>query len=200
MLYWICDATEHVVDKIYSILIPIKQKTINKINENLKKNPNKLNLIKAASPYINVHTTFEKTFSTCLGNSLQEVAAVCGKNVINLDNSGKKILGIDLRIDFGDGLGISEGQLKSSVNTQTSTYRKDALNKLIFTTSQNLTKPFFATAFGKSYEYTKDGIVFMGGKMFWEKIGINYDELYDTTLKVIRETSEYVESVIIPTI
>jgi len=183
-----------VDQKIYNIILPIKDKTIKKIKSNLKKHPQRLNIIKAAVPCLNVYASFERTFSTCLGHGLQEVAAKCGKDVINTDKEEKKTLGIDLQTSFGD------GQLKSNKNTQTGTHVKDSLNKLLETTSMNGTDPFFATALGESYEYVKDGVLYIGGQKFWEKIGVDYNNLYDTIIKVIQDTYDEVERTIIPTL
>lgn len=179
--------------EIYKVLLPIKFKTIEKIKINLKEDPKKLNILKAAVPTLNVYASFERTFSTQLGYALQEVAAKCGTNVVDLDKEGKK-LGIDLRTLFG------EGQLKANGNTQTGTHKKDSLDKLLETTSVNGTKPFFATALGESYEYVKDDVLYIGGRKFWEKIGIEYDSLYDTIIKLIQDTYDEVERTIIPTL
>jgi hypothetical protein len=180
--------------QIYNILLPIKSKTIAKIKKNIKEDKKKLNIIKAAVPKLNVICTFERTFSTCLGYSLQEVAAKCGKNVINTDTKNRKISDIDLRTEFG------EGQMKLNKNTQTGTHVKDSIKKLIDTTKKNGTKPFFVTALGKSYEYDKDNILYLGGNSFWSKIDLNYSDVYDTIIKVIQETYYDVESTIIPTL
>jgi hypothetical protein len=183
-----------ISSSIYQILLPLKQQTLSKIKENLKEEKEKLNILKAEVPEILVYGTFERTFSTCLGLKLQEVAAVCGTNTINVDKSEGKVSGIDIRTDFG------EGQMKLGKNTQTGTHKKDSLQKLLETTEKNKTNPFFATALGESYEYLKDGILYIGGKNFWEKININYNDLYETISKVIQETYEEVKSTIIPTI
>lgn len=180
--------------QIYEVLLPIKDKTIKKILKNLKEDPKKLNIIKSSVPQLNVYASFERTFSTCLGYELQEIAAKCGNNVVNIDKEEKKTLGIDLRVSFG------EGQLKANKNTQTGTHKKDSLDKLLETTSINKTNPFFATALGESYEYIKDGVLYIGGEKFWKKIGVNYNDLYDTIVKVIQETYEEVERIIIPTL
>lgn len=180
--------------EIYKVLLPIKFKTIEKIKENLKEDPKKLNIIKSAVPTLNVYSTFERTFSTHLGYALQEVAAKCGESVVDLDKEGRE-LGIDLRTLFG------EGQLKSNGNTQTGTHTKDSINKLLETTSINGTNPFFAVALGKSYDYIdKNGVLRIGGKKFWEKIGVEYDNLYDTIVKLIQDTYDEVERTIIPTL
>lgn len=180
--------------QIYKILIPLKEKTIKKIKDNLKEDPKNLNIIKASIPQLNIYCTFERTFSTCLGYQLQEVAAKCGQNVINIDKEERKTLGIDLRVSFG------EGQMKLGTNTQTGTHKKDSLNKLLETTSKNGTNPFFVTAIGESYEYVKNNVLYIGGEKFWEKIGIDYNDLYETIVKIIQETYEEVERTIIPTI
>ena len=117
--------------QIYSLLIPIKSKTIQKIKKNISESKDNLNIIKAAVPQLNVICTFERTFSTCLGYALQEVAAQCGTNVINTDSQFKKISGIDLRTFFG------EGQMKLNKNTQTGTHKNDSIQKLLTTTKQN---------------------------------------------------------------
>jgi hypothetical protein len=179
---------------IYKILFPLKRKTIEKIKNNLKEDPKKLNIIKATIPHLNVYSTFERTFSTCLGHSLQEVAAKCGNDVVNIDKQEKKTLGIDLRTFFG------EGQMKLGQTTQTGTHKKDSLNKLLETTLNNQTDPFFVTALGESYEYYKDGVLYIGGERFWEKIGVNYNNLYDTIVKVIQDTYDEVERTIVPTL
>lgn len=183
-----------VSTEIYEILIPLKDKTLQKIKYNLNEDPQKLNIMKSVVKEINIYGTFERTFSTCLGYKLQEVAAKCGSNVVDIDKEEKKTLGIDLRALFG------EGQLKANQNTQTGTHKKDSLNKLLETTSINKTNPFFATALGESYEYVKDGVLYIGGKIFWEKIGINYTDLCDTITQVIKETYDEVKSTIIHTV
>jgi hypothetical protein len=179
--------------RIYDILIPIKQQTIAKIEKNLRLPKNKLNIVKASVPELNVLCTFEKTFTTLLGHALQQIAEECGNSVINVDKD-KKTSGIDLRTLFG------EGQFKSNKNTQTGTHQKDSIRKLLETTSKNQTLPFFATAFGESYEYVKNDILFIGGEKFWSKIGVNYDDLYDTVVYVIQEIYDEVKSTIMLTL
>lgn len=179
---------------IYKVLLPIKDKTIKKIKSNLKEDPKNLNIIKAAIPHLNVYASFERTFSTCLGHGLQEVAAKCGNGVVNIDKEEKKTLGIDLRVYFG------EGQMKLNKNTQTGTHKKDSLHKLLETTTSNGTNPFFVTALGESHEYVKDGVLYIGGEKFWQKIGVDYNNLYDTIVKVIQDTYDEVERTIIPTL
>jgi hypothetical protein len=179
--------------QIYDILIPIKQQTIQKIKKNLKTPSTELNIVKAAIPELNVFCTFEKTFTTLLGYSLQQIASECGEDVVNTDKTHKQ-LGIDLRVSFG------EGQLKSNKNTQTGTHKKDSIQKLLKTTQENQTHPFFATAFGESYEYVKDDILYIGGRAFWSKIGVNYDDLYDTVVYILREIYDEVKSTIVPTL
>lgn len=180
--------------KIYDLLLPIKSKTISKIKKNISENKNNLNIIKAAVPQLNVICTFERTFATCLGYALQEVAAQCGTNVINTDSQSKKISGIDLRTTFG------EGQMKLNKNTQTGTHKNDSLKKLLKTTSMNGTRPFFVTALGESYEYTKKDVLYLGAEAFWSKIQMNYSDVYDTIVKVIQETYNEVECTILPTL
>lgn len=179
--------------QIYNLLLPIKGKTIAKVQKNIHEDKQKLNIIKAAVPKLNVICTFERTFSTCLGYTLQEVAAQCGKGVINTDSHSKKI-GVDLRVEFG------EGQMKLNKNTQTGTHKNDSLQKLLSTTRKNGTQPFFVTALGESYEYEKDGVLYLGGDAFWSKIELNYTDLYDTIIEVIQETYYDVESTIISTL
>jgi hypothetical protein len=173
---------------IYNVLIPLKQKTIDKIKSNLKESPDNLNILKSVVPEINIYGSFERTFSTCLGHKLQEVAAVCGTNVVNIDKEETKTLGIDIRTSFG------EGQMKLGKTTQTGTHKKDSLNKLLMTSKQNGTQPFFVTALGESYEYFKDGVLYIGGEKFWNSIGINYSDLYETIVKVIQETYDEVKT------
>jgi len=180
--------------EIYNLLLPIKNKTLIKIQENIQEDKQKLNIIKAAVPQLNVYCTFERTFTTCLGYALQEVAAQLGTNVINTDRQFKKISGIDLRADFG------EGQMKLNKNTQTGTHKNDSLNKLLETTGKNGTKPFFVTALSESYEYTKDDVLYLGGEAFWSKIGMNYSDVYDTIIEVIKETYNEVKSTFITTL
>jgi len=180
--------------EIYDVLIPLKDKTINKIKYNLNQAPEDLNILKAQIPEINIYSTFHCTFSTCLGHKLQEVAAVCGNHVVNIDKQEKKTVGIDIRTEFG------EGQMKLTKTTQTGTHKQDSIDKLLETTKKNNTNPFFVTALSESYHYYKDGIFYVGGEYFWSRIGINYDDLCDTIKQVIKETYEEVESTIIPTI
>jgi hypothetical protein len=183
-----------VSEKIYDVLISLKEKTINKIRYNLNQSPEKLNIVKSEIKEINIYSTFEGTFSTCLGLKLQEVAAVCGKDVVNIDKEEKKTVGIDIRTSFG------EGQMKLAKTTQTGTHKKDSLDKLIGTTQKNNTAPFFVTAISESYRYYKDGVLYIGGEDFWSSIGINYEDLCDTIRQVIRETYEEVQSTIIPSL
>ncbi len=136
---------------------------------------NDFNLYKKYSRYSPV-LSLERTLTTILGLTLQEIAEKCSKNlkVINTDKD-EKLLGIDLRVFEGDF--IWEGQLKSDSNTQTGTYLNDALDKITESTKKNSTKPFFATAFSDSHDYMKDGIRYIGGESFWGWIGVNYREL-----------------------
>ena len=180
--------------QIYNLLLPVKKKTLIKIRKNIQEDKQKLNIIKAAVPQLNVYCTFERTFTTCLGLAIQDIAAQCGKNVINTDVKNKKVLGIDLRTEFG------EGQIKLNTNTQTGTHKGDSIAKLLNTTTKNGTKPFFVTALGESYEYEKNNILYLGGDAFWSKIEMNYLNVYDTIVKVIQETYSDVESIILPTL
>ena len=183
-----CDNRKHY-EEIRKILLPVKQKVLNKIVENLSLDKKELNYAKAAVPEINVYNTFERTLTTCVGLKLQEIAAVCGKNVTNIDKAEGKVLGVDLRLV--EDPHIYEGQMKANTNTQTGTHKPDSVKKLLETTDKNGTIPFFATAFGESYEYTgKDGILYIGGESFWKKIGVDYDTVYNTTIEIIREIHE----------
>lgn len=172
---------------IEAILHPIKQKTVMKIYSNLHNNGN-LNLIKDAIPEVLIWATFEKTFTTCLGYALQEIAETCGTDVRNTDKKQRKILGIDLRINEE-----WEGQLKANKNTQTGTHKGDSIQKLINTTKSNGTKPFFAVAFGDSFDYESGGIRHIGGEAFWSWIGIDYIQLRDIIVRVSRETADEVK-------
>lgn len=183
-----------VSHEIYDVLIPLKEKTIKKIKYNLNQSPENLNIVKSEIKEINIYSTFERTFSTCLGLKLQEVAAVCGNNVINIDKAEKKTVGIDIRTSFG------EGQMKLAKTTQTGTHKKDSFDKLLSTTQKNNTAPFFVTAISESYHYYKDGVLYVGGEKFWSSIGVNYEDLCDTIRQVIRETYEEVQSTIIPSL
>lgn len=179
--------------QIYDCLVPIKDKTIRKIHQNLHKNKSELNIIKASVPELNVHGTFERTFTTLLGYALQDIAEKCGSGVVNVD-ADSKIKGIDLRTSFG------EGQLKSNKNTQTGTHAKDSIQNLIETTSRHQTQPFFAIAFGEPEEYVKNGILYLIGEQFWSKINVNYGDLYDTICHVTQETYAEVKSTILSTL
>ena len=180
--------------EIRKILLPLKQQVLDKIRKNLSLDKKKLNILKASVPEILLYGTFERTFSTGLGLKLQEIAAVCGTDVINIDKEEGKVLGVDLRVIFG------EGQMKASENTQTGTHKGDSIKKLLETTDKNGTKPFFATALGRSYEYVKGGILYIGGESFWEKIGVDYDTVYNTIVEVIVETYEEVKLINITTV
>ena len=181
--------------QIRKILFPIKQQVLNKIDKNLSLDKKNLNILKAVVPEILLYGTFERTFSTCLGHKLQEIASVCGKEVTNIDKEEGKVLGVDLRINFDE---CYEGQMKANSNTQTGTHRKDSYKKLINTTKKNKTKPFFVTALGESHEYLKDDILFIGGECFWEKIGVDYNLVYDTIVEIINETYEEVKLINLP--
>ena len=126
---------------------------------------------------------------------MQEIAAVCGTNVVNIDKKEGKKIGVDLRAAIG------LGQLKAGTTTQTGTHKGDSLNKLLETSKKENAEPFFATALGESYEYLDDnGVLYIGGKSFWKKIGVDYDTVYNTIVEVIVETYEEVKLVNIPTV
>lgn len=171
---------------IESILEPIKQKTVMKIYSNL--HSNNLNIIKEAVPEVNIWATFEKTFTTCLGYALQEIAETCGTNVKNTDKKQRKVLGIDLRVNDE-----WEGQLKANKNTQTGTHKSDSIQKLLETTTQHEAKAFFAVAFGNSFDYIDNDIRYIGGEAFWSWIGIDYTQLRDIIIKTARDTANEVK-------
>jgi hypothetical protein len=155
------------------ILEDLQTKVVKKVLDKVYSND--YNLYKKYSNYSPI-LSLERTLTTILGLTLQEIAEKCSKNlkVVNTDKE-EKLLGIDLRVFDGDV--IWEGQLKSDSNTQTGTYLNDALTKISESTSKNQTKPFFATAFADSHDYIKDGIRYIGGESFWGWIGVNYREL-----------------------
>lgn len=155
------------------ILEDLQTKVVKKVLDKVYLND--YNLYKKYSNYSPI-LSLERTLTTILGLTLQEIAEKCSQNlkVINTDKE-EKLLGIDLRVFDGDV--IWEGQLKSDSNTQTGTYLNDALTKISESTTKNQTKPFFATAFADSHDYTKDGIRYIGGESFWGWIGVNYREL-----------------------
>jgi len=171
---------------IEAILHPIKQKTVMKIYKNL--HAKNVNIIKEAVPEVLIWATFEKTFTTCLGYALQEIAETCGNNVRNTDKGQRKVLGVDLLINEE-----WEGQLKANKNTQTGTHKNDSLEKLIHTTIQHESKAFFAIAFGDSFDYTKDNIRYIGGEAFWTWIGIDYAQLRDIVINTAKETADEVK-------
>jgi len=155
------------------ILEDLQVKVVKRVLD--KVHQNDYNLYKKYSNYSPI-LSLERTLTTILGLTLQEIAEKCAKNfkVVNTDKE-EKLLGVDLRI-FEDDV-VWEGQLKSDSNTQTGTYLNDALTKISESTTKNQTKPFFATAFADSHDYTKDGIRYIGGESFWGWIGVNYREL-----------------------
>ena len=157
-----------------------------KIYSNLRSD--NLNILKKAVPEILIWATFEKTFSTCLGYALQEIAETCGNNVVNTDKNKRKVLGIDLKI--GDEW---EGQLKANKNTQTGTHKNDSTDKLLKTTSEHGTHAFFAIAFGQSFDYNSNGIRYIGGEAFWSWIGIDYTNLYGIIERIAKETENEVK-------
>ena len=181
--------------EIRKILLPLKKKVLDKIEENKSADKKDLNIFKAVVPEILIWGTFERTFSTGLGLKLQEIAAVCGTNVVNIDKKEGKKIGVDLRAAIG------LGQLKAGTRTQTGTHKGDSLNKLLETSKKENAEPFFATALGESYEYLDDnGVLYIGGKSFWKKIGVDYDTVYNTIVEVIVETCEEVKLANIPTV
>tara|TARA_Y100001937_G_scaffold48728_1_gene67865 strand:+ start:261 stop:914 length:654 start_codon:yes stop_codon:yes gene_type:complete len=189
-----CDDRNHYKE-IRKILFPLKQQVLNKIEKNKSADKKDLNIFKAVVPEILIWGTFERTFSTGLGLKLQEIAAVCGTNVVNIDKKEGKKIGVDLRAAIG------LGQLKAGTTTQTGTHKGDSLNKLLETSKKENAEPFFATALGESYEYLDDnGVLYIGGKSFWKKIGVDYDTVYNTIVEVIVETYEEVKLVNIPTV
>lgn len=155
------------------ILEDLQVKVVKRVLD--KVHQNDYNLYKKYSNYSPI-LSLERTLTTILGLTLQEIAEKCAKNfkVVNTDKE-EKLLGVDLRV-FEDDV-VWEGQLKSDSNTQTGTYLNDALTKISESTTKNQTKPFFATAFADSHDYTKDGIRYIGGESFWGWIGVNYREL-----------------------
>jgi hypothetical protein len=169
-------------DQVLKILTQIEQKSILKAKENLERAKNldpSIHIMKTHFPELNVYVTLEKTYTTCLGYAIQEIAELAGDEVKNVDKVNKTI-GIDLNVRQ-----IYEGQLKSNYNTQTGTHVRDSIKKLIDTTSNNKTTPFFAVAFGKSYNYTKNDILYLGGKCFWDWIGVDYYEINDMIIESI---------------
>jgi hypothetical protein len=50
------------------------------------------------------------------------------------------------------------------------------------------------------YRNNVTDVLHIGGEKFWEKIGIDYDNLYDTIVEVIQNTYDEVERTIIPTL
>lgn len=167
-------------EHIYLILSPIKTAAIKKVREVIDPQRSK-NIIKSACPEINVWGSVERTVSTSLGLKLQEIATLSPKNVINLDKTAKQ-RGLDIQIDS-----VWEGQLKSSYNTQTGTHQKDAIRMLTESTTIRHTYPFFAVAFGDSYDYMQDGVRYFSGEAFWSFIQINYTDMRETTIKLIKD-------------
>ena len=165
---------------ILNVIDYIRPKTVKTVRHNIIKKEG-LNIVKFASPNVNLYGSLERTFTTCLGLALQEVAAKCGTNVVNVDKSNNKQQGIDLRTSFG------EGQMKLYVNTQSGTHTRDSIKLL----RENATKPFFVYALEKKPKTTiKDDIVYYYGSNFWSKIGIDFTDLHDTIVYVIQQTEK----------
>ena len=142
---------------------------------------------KHASREARAYAALERSFTTNIGLVVQEVAKQLGDSVVNLDKEGR-VRGIDLRTKFG------EGQLKSNSNTQTGTHAKDSKKLLLEATKKNKTKPFFAVAFDdKKQEYVKDGILYLHGEAFWEKIGIPYSDIERAYRTVLKELDKWVK-------
>lgn len=145
---------------------------------------------KHASKEARAYAALERSFTTNIGLIIQDVAKMVGDSVINVDEEGR-MRGIDIRTKFG------EGQLKSNNNTQTGTHAKDSKKLLKETTERNKTKPFFAIAFDdKRQEYTRDGILYLHGAAFWEKININYDDINQAYAIVLKELDEWVKDIL----
>lgn len=144
---------------------------------------------KHASKEARAYAALERSFTTNIGLVIQDVAKLLGESVVNIDDEGR-MRGIDLRTSFG------EGQLKSNNNTQTGTHAKDSKKLLKKTTSKNKTKPFFAIAFDdKRKEYKKNGILYLHGAAFWEKININYEDIDKAYGIVLKELDDWVKTI-----
>jgi len=159
----------------------------NRVIFNVKKSCGKHNnLYKRYSKYSTI-LSLERSFTTMMGLTLQEIAEKCSTNlkVENTDVKKKKLLGVDLRVFDGDK--TYEGQLKSHQNTQTGTHKGNSIEKLIETSSKNKTIPFMAIAFSEPFDYTKNGIRYIGGESFWNWIGVDYTELHQNIESTIHE-------------
>jgi hypothetical protein len=142
---------------------------------------------KHASIEARAYAALERSFTTNIGLTIQDVATLVGDSVVNIDNEGR-MRGVDLRTKFG------EGQLKSNNNTQSGTHAKDSRTLLKETTSKNKTKPFFAIAFDdKKQEYEKDGILYLHGAAFWEKINVNYEDINAAYGIVLKELDDWLK-------
>lgn len=142
---------------------------------------------KHASKEARAYAALERSFTTNMGLIIQDVAKTVGDSVVNVDEDGR-MRGIDLRTKFG------EGQLKSNNNTQTGTHAKDSKKLLKETTKKNKTKPFFAIAFDdKRQEYVRNGILYLHGAAFWEKININYNDIEEAYGIVLKELDEWLK-------
>lgn len=169
--------------QVLDIFHGIEQKAIDKTKSNIELAKNfdpSIHMMKMYFPEINIYVSLEKTYTTCLGYAIQEIAAIAGDQVVNTDKNNKKILGIDLNVR-----NTYEGQLKSNYNTQTGTHTKDSISKLLESTTKNNTQPFFAVAFGKKYDYVKNNIRYFGGESFWNWIGVDYYEINDMIIESI---------------
>tara|TARA_R110000868_G_C10830433_1_gene759345 strand:- start:692 stop:1243 length:552 start_codon:yes stop_codon:yes gene_type:complete len=162
----------------------LKDKVFLKIKKNLKSNKKTLNIFKKAVPELVPVLTFERTYLTCLGYTLQEIASKFGKNVINADKGKTKICGVDLLVSY-----LGEVSLKLNKNTQCGTHQKDSFKKLV----KNAKNPVMAVAFSESYEYKKNNVLYLGGEAFWSKIDIDYQDLYDTIQKSIQDTYDEIK-------
>ena len=166
-------------EKILDVIDYIRPKCVKTVRHNILKKEG-LNIVKFALSNVNLYGSLERTFTTCLGLALQEVAAQCGTNVVNVDKINKQ-QGIDLKTSFG------EGQMKLYVNTQSGTHSKDSIKLL----RENATKPFFVYALEKKPKTKiKDGIVYYYGSDFWSKIDIDFADLYDTIVYVLQQTEK----------
>ncbi len=116
-------------EKILDVIDYIRPKCVKTVRHNILKKEG-LNIVKFALPNVNLYGSLERTFTTCLGLALQEVAAQCGTNVVNVDKINKQ-QGIDLKTSFG------EGQMKLYINTQSGTHTKDSIKLL----RENAIKP-----------------------------------------------------------
>ena len=162
------------MSEMKTILSGLKDRVLIRVRKS--KSQTLKNIYKRYSKYPTI-LSLERTFTTMMGLTLQEISEKCSTKlkVENTDVRKKKILGVDLRVF--DGTTICEGQLKSHMNTQTGTHKGNSLEKLLDTTSKNKTSPFMAIAFSEPFDYTRDGIRYIGGSSFWDWIGVDHHEL-----------------------